>query len=754
MHTKKTAIIVQARLGSTRLPGKVLRQIGGKTVLAHIVERLKAVKSADCVVIATTDKESDTPVAEAAAALGAIVFRGDEADVLSRYQGAARAIDADIIMRVTSDCPLIDPEICEAVLRLRAETNADYAASNMPRLFPHGLDCETFTRSVLERAAILADEPYDREHVTPWIRRAPDLRHVNVTGPGWPANQHRWTLDYPEDLTFFANLFEKLPRDRIPPWQEVLSLISQEPALVRANAMHRAANIMSDDLAAPVAVFHFEANAEIGSGHAMRSNTLQSQLEAMGWRCHWAVDHKTEAFLQTSIPPAAVIRLTSSVPQEAANQIADTIGKCDILFIDHYGTSRDFASAARGFARRVVYFDDLANREIDADIVLNPTPGFTADQYVPLNRRPARYLLGHDYALLRQQFSAKRAARLRALAQPPANEPPQRVLVAFGGVDPLNGTGLTLDVLSTRPGFAVDIVLGSSAPHLNSVKQQVAASKGRFNLLTDIADMAGLMAASEIVIGAPGSSTWERGCLGLASLLVGIAENQRPNAAMVEEVGAGMVVGFLTSDTREQVAADLAKGLDKLLGDPVLRHAMSRAAADLWDGRGAQRVVAALQQDIPIGGARSLRLRPVEFRDEALLLDWQTAPETRRFAFRSEVPTAEEHHTWLTAKLASDRDWLLIGEVDGVATGYVRLDWLGEDKGRPQYLISIATAPDQYRQGIGSAMLRGTRALAPGAHFYAKVMAENIASLALFRKAGYSLVNGYFHSLPAQREES
>ena len=484
------------------------------------------------------------------------------------------------------------------------------------------------------------------------------------------------------------------------------------------------------------------------------TSCLQSQLEALGWRCHWAVDQKTEAFLQTSIPPAAVIRLTSAEPKAAASQITAAIGKCDVLFIDHYGTTKEFASVARKFARRIVYFDDLANREMDADIILNPTPGFTAEQYAPLNVRPARYLLGLDYALLRQQFSAKRAARLRVLAGPQSNERPQRVLVAFGGVDPLNGTGLTLDVLAKRTGFAVDVVLGSSAPHLDSIKQQIAASSGRFRLLTDVADMAGLMASSDIVIGAPGSSTWERGCLGLASLLVGIAENQRPNATIVEEIGAGLIAGFLTTETREQVAAALACGLDRLIDDPALRRKMSLAAAELWDGRGAQRVVAALQPDIPLDQERSLRLRPVEMRDEALLLNWQTAPETRRFAFSTNVPTQVEHHAWLTAKLASDRDWLLVGEVKGTPTGYVRLDWLGEDKGRPQYLISIATAPDCYRQGIASAMLRGTRALAPGAHFYAKVMAENIASLALFQRAGYSLANGYFHSLPAQREES
>lgn len=748
----RTAIIVQARLGSTRLPGKIMQEIGGRTVLDHDIARLQQVRGADCVVIATTDKDSDTPVAEAAAAAGAIVFRGDEQDVLARYLGAARAVDADVIMRVTSDCPLIDPEICAAVLALRADTNADYAANNMPRLFPHGLDCEAFTREALERASVEATAPYDREHVTPWLRRAPGLRRANLVGPGWPANQQRWTLDFPEDLDFFTALFAELPRKRIPSWQEVVSLIGQKPALARANAQHRARSAMDGDPAAPVVVFRFEANTEIGSGHAMRCNTLQARLEALGWRCRWAIDRTSAAFLEQSIPPTALITLTRADPIGQADEIAAAVGRCDVLVIDHYGVPVTFAHAMRAHADRIVYFDDLANREMDADVIVNPTPGFTPSQYRALNTTTeARCLLGPSVALLRQQFPARRAERL----QVPAAHEMRRVLVAFGGVDPLNGTGLTLEVLARRPRLQVDIVLGGAAPHLAAIRQQVAEHPDRFRLLTDIADMAGVMAAADLVIGAPGTSTWERGCLGLPSLLVGIAENQRANAAIVTKAGAGIVSGFLTDEPRADVAARLGQALDHLAKDSTQRQAMAKAAADLCDGRGAQRVVVALLPELKLPSGKSLRLRPLEATDEDMLLDWQRAPETRRYALTPRVPTADEHHNWLTAKLASDQDWLLLGEVEGAPAGYVRLDWMGEDKGRPQYLISIATAPGWYRQGIGSALLSGARHLAPGAHFYAKVLAENTASVALFQRAEYSLAaDGFFHAHPRQRKEA
>src|SRR6185369_8871649 len=222
----KTVAIIQARFGSTRLPGKVLKPLGhvqGRQgiVLDHAIQRCRAIPSIDAVVIATTDREEDGAIVAAAERAGALVHRGSSEDVLSRYAGAAKRSAADVVLRVTSDCPLIDPGICERVIRLRAEMRADYASNNMPRLYPHGLDCEVFTREALDRADCAATAPYDREHVTPWLRRAADITRTSLIGPGWPAVQQRWTLDFPEDYDFFAALFPVLPQDRIAGMDEV-----------------------------------------------------------------------------------------------------------------------------------------------------------------------------------------------------------------------------------------------------------------------------------------------------------------------------------------------------------------------------------------------------------------------------------------------------------------------------------------------------------------------------------------------------
>lgn len=236
-----TAVIVQARMGSTRLPGKVMEPIEGRPVLAHVLTRCAAIAGSDLVVCAVPDSGESAPLEAVARDCGARVHRGPETDVLGRYLGAARAVGADVVMRVTSDCPLIDPEICGAVLALRAREDAGYAANNMPRSFPHGLDCEAFTTAALAEADRSTREPYDREHVTPWLRRAPQVARANLASRDPALERHRWTLDFPEDLAFVRAVFAALPRGSRGLMDDVLAVLAAHPGIADINACHRRA---------------------------------------------------------------------------------------------------------------------------------------------------------------------------------------------------------------------------------------------------------------------------------------------------------------------------------------------------------------------------------------------------------------------------------------------------------------------------------------------------------------------------------
>src|SRR4051794_4656824 len=265
----------------------------------------------------------------------------------------------------------------------------------MPRLYPHGLDCEVFTRTALERADGAATAPYDREHVTPWLRRTADVTRTSVIGAGWPAVQQRWTLDYPEDYAFFAALFPLLPQDRIAGMDEVLGILAGHPEIVAINAHRRIGGPAAKPAAAPAAVFRFEADRKIGLGHAMRSNAFAAVLDQLGWRVFWALSAPSIAFLHESTPPGAVIDVTEpSADAQAATVLSACGGRCDLLVVDHYGATLDFEQAMRRQGTTVAVFDDLVHAQSDADVILNPAPDIAPEAYRAIARPETRFLLG------------------------------------------------------------------------------------------------------------------------------------------------------------------------------------------------------------------------------------------------------------------------------------------------------------------------------------------------------------------------
>lgn len=227
--------IIQARRGSSRLPDKVLLPLGGKAVLAHVIERCRAIKSVDEVICATVDDPYEDVLAQAAATAGATVFRGSESDVLDRYYQAALIAGADYVMRVTSDCPLIDPEVCDDLVTKVVESGADYGGNGA---FPHGLDCEVFTMALLAEAHRNATSKEDREHVTLWMKRNKAIKKAHITpDTSEDYSQYRWTLDYPEDYEFFKALHQCCENGlEALSYKEIVSLLIKNEALCEINS--------------------------------------------------------------------------------------------------------------------------------------------------------------------------------------------------------------------------------------------------------------------------------------------------------------------------------------------------------------------------------------------------------------------------------------------------------------------------------------------------------------------------------------
>jgi spore coat polysaccharide biosynthesis protein SpsF len=231
----KVVAIIQARMGSTRLPGKVLKDLCGETVLARVVNRTRRATILHEVVVATSVQPADDAIVQECGRLSVACFRGDEADVLDRYYRAAEKFSADAIVRITSDCPLIDPEVSDKTIRAFLDQHPDYASNVLQRSYPRGLDTEVMTFAALQSAQREARDPYQREHVTPFLYQHPDrFRLVSVTGDR-DYSHYRWTLDTREDLEFLRAVCARRAEAPDPAWQDVLRILEGEPDLAAIN---------------------------------------------------------------------------------------------------------------------------------------------------------------------------------------------------------------------------------------------------------------------------------------------------------------------------------------------------------------------------------------------------------------------------------------------------------------------------------------------------------------------------------------
>jgi UDP-2,4-diacetamido-2,4,6-trideoxy-beta-L-altropyranose hydrolase len=338
---------------------------------------------------------------------------------------------------------------------------------------------------------------------------------------------------------------------------------------------------------APLVVFRADAAPETGGGHVQRCLALGEALVDAGWRSAFAFRPRT---LET-VPALAssghrLIELDGSDAQEATVLSSKTGSGCNLLVVDHYGRGSSFEKDCRSFAARIMAIEDRPGRNHDCDLLLDPTPGRGVAAYQRLVPRGCKLLLGPSYALLRKQFAKAREA---APARCARGEPPKRIFVSLGMTDPGNLTAAVLQgIAASGTGLAVDLVIGSAAPHLGELRRLIAALKLEARLHVDADNIAGLMGEADLAIGAAGSSSFERCCLGLPSLIVIAADNQRDIAAALVESGAAEAVGL------DDLSGAVSKGMQRLCASLKARITMAEASARLCDGRGATRVASAL----------------------------------------------------------------------------------------------------------------------------------------------------------------
>lgn len=234
----KVVAIIQARMGSTRLPGKVLKEINGKTLLGYQIERVKQSKSIDQIVIATTDLMSDQPIVDFCLSSKIDFYRGSEKDVLSRYYEAAQQYKADIIVRLTSDCPIIDPIIIDDVINhfIKKNPKVDYTSNTLERTYPRGLDTEVISFEGLKKAHEEATLERDREHVTAYLYTNPNKFKLSGIVSVNDYSHHRWTVDTEEDFKLISLILNEIyDENYLFVLEDVITLMDENPEWIKIN---------------------------------------------------------------------------------------------------------------------------------------------------------------------------------------------------------------------------------------------------------------------------------------------------------------------------------------------------------------------------------------------------------------------------------------------------------------------------------------------------------------------------------------
>ncbi|MGE5538265.1 MAG: UDP-2,4-diacetamido-2,4,6-trideoxy-beta-L-altropyranose hydrolase [Gemmatimonas sp.] len=483
-----------------------------------------------------------------------------------------------------------------------------------------------------------------------------------------------------------------------------------------------------------------DASPAMGMGHLMRCLTLADALRAetaevtflsAPMASHWSKlvqgrGHRHVALdLGGDGPGDGGLAHAHWLPwgqqADAGAAIAALGGPVEWLIVDHYALDARWETAVRPVARRVLVIDDLADRRHACDVLVDHNPQL-ADRYDHLVERAADRLLGPRFALLRPEFAGHRARRRDGAVE--------RTIVFMSGTDPNGSTLVALAALSEPDlrDLDLDVVIGQGSPHLDAVTAAVER-RGRATLHIDAPDIAALFAAADLAVGSGGVAALERCCLGLPSITIAIADNQKPGLGALRKVGAVAHLGDLGTVT----ANSLADAVRRLRGSRGEVQALAEAARSVVDGQGTSRVVAAMQ-----GRAEGVAVRRATMADAAILHGWRNAEAVRAASFSSQPIAYADHCRWLEQTLADPNRIVLLGTLSQAPVGTVRYDIAGD-----RATVSIVVAPDAQGRGIGTALLGAGEAYvgsiaAPVRRIDAEIKPDNHTSLRLFARAGFS----------------
>lgn len=575
--TKKTivAAVIQARMRSTRLPGKVLKPVAGKPLLWHVLHRLRKSRFINTLCVATTTDPADDELARYAAEQGAVVIRGPEDDVLARFAMAARQLDADIIVRVTADAPLVDAAFVDYLISEMQRNSADFVVLK-PGLSAIHEGADPMTRRALEKLASEAgSDPIAREHVSSYFKHHRSFVKVaEIDLPQkWSFQGARLSIDTPADVSFIEAVYERLQAQAgTATLTDLVALLNREPELLQLNAhiQQKSASATSGMI-----VVRCDGGATLGFGHVRRCLSIARSLrDRHGFGIRFAMIEDPTAVEVVRSEGFAV-----DVMPEGQKEIDWLLG----LAAAHKPLAwvLDIRSALsphevlrlRGTDTLVIAMDDGSERRLMADATFYPpVPQVFALPWDLAEREPC---VGWEWVALGQE---NLPVKLDGNAAP-------HILVSMGGADPLGLTLPTVRALAKiHEPMKVTVVLGpSSSPALD---QQIRAAAPDFMIARSPKNLAELMATADVALVTFGVTAYELAAIGVPAAYLCLNEDHAQSASAFVRSGMGVSLG-LSSRFNE---AKLVETVLQLMEDPDLRRSMGAAGRLNLDGRGASRI--------------------------------------------------------------------------------------------------------------------------------------------------------------------
>ena len=585
MNEQRIVAVIQARMGSTRLPGKVLKPIAGKPLLWHIVHRLQQSKLIQEIAIATSTNPRDDAIVEFGRENGVTVVRGPEDDVLARFARAADLLDADIIVRVSSDAPFIEAGFVDHLVSYLIAQNGDYVLLEEGAVTAHeGVD--PFTRRALDKLMMDAcNDPAAREHVTGYFKLHPDFVRI-VRAPEYPELAReggRFTVDTPDDLAFVEAVHERLEaKAGEASLADLLLLLEREPHLRNLNAHVQQKAIAKQGA---LALIRCDGGGKYGYGHVKRMVALARSLrDREGIGAIFALNGTPDAREPIRAAGFEIIE-TNAENDFATLQSTIAAHRPDLLICDmRDGLSRGELATLSKSVSMIAVIDDGSDRRLAADLAYYPPVPQAYRLDWSGSHCAAR--VGWEWALL----------GLNRLKPPQARISPRpTLLVAMGGSDPFGLTLIAARALAKLdPVFRARFVIGPGVKDGVAVARAVVALSPNFETLEGADDLATEYAAADIALAAFGVTAYELAAYGVPALYLCLNEDHALSASAFEDAGIGLSLGL--ADHAQ--ASDISGSVWALLTDSARRRDMRAAGLMTVDGEGAARIASDLSQEL------------------------------------------------------------------------------------------------------------------------------------------------------------